>query len=228
VTARARPPAPVQMVRLLDQPPEVDYAAGPERCDGAIVQTTQGEAAADPRAARPTSIGMLLTNHIIQDGELVLLVLKPSVWFVLLGSLWFIGFALVALCAFLVLDDQIPGPASRYVELAMFAIAGRLVWAVLQWMGRLYVLTDMRVLRLGGVFNVTIFDCPLRKVARTRVVRSMRERLLRLGSIEIVSCNDECPPGAWQTIAKPDLVHEQIVAAINRAKQGRGTPVGRG
>jgi hypothetical protein len=96
---------------------------------------------------------------------------------------------------------------------------------VLQWMGRLYVLTDMRILRLSGVFNINIFDCPLRKVARTRVVRSMRERLLRLGSIEVTPCDADCPPGIWNTIAKPDLVNDQIVAAINRAKAGRGTPV---
>jgi hypothetical protein len=129
------------------------------------------------------------------------------------------------LLATLIFDEQIPGRASRWVELAVFIMAGRVMWAVLQWMGRLYVLTDMRILRLSGVFNINIFDCPLRKVARTRVVRSMRERLLRLGSIEVTPCDADCPPGIWNTIAKPDVVNDQIVAAINRAKAGRGTPV---
>jgi hypothetical protein len=194
--------------------------------DESVMQSTQGgEATADVRAARPTSIGMLITNHILQDGELVLLMLKPSVWFVILSSLWTVGFVLVGLLATLIFDEQIPGRASRWVELAVFIMAGRVMWAVLQWMGRLYVLTDMRILRLSGVFNINIFDCPLRKVARTRVVRSMRERLLRLGSIEVTPCDADCPPGIWNTIAKPDVVNDQIVAAINRAKTGRGTPV---
>ena len=68
---------------------------------------------------------------------------------------------------------------------AIFLLAGRIMWAVLQWMGRLYVLTDMRIVRLSGVFNVEIFDCALRKVATTRLTRTFREKLWRLGSIEI-------------------------------------------
>jgi hypothetical protein len=75
------------------------------------------------------------------------------------------------------------------------------------------------------VFNVNIFDCPLRKVGRTRVIRTMRERIVRIGSIEIVPCDPETAPAVWQMIARPEQVHDQIVAAINRAKQGRLTMV---
>jgi hypothetical protein len=90
-------------------------------------------------------------------------------------------------------------------------------------MSRLYILTDLRIVRISGVFTLTIFDCPLRKVARTRMLYTMRERLLRLGTIEIIPSDETYPIGAWQTIAKPLVVHDQIVAAVNRAKQGRST-----
>ena len=70
------------------------------------------------------------------------------------------------------------------------------------------------------MFNVQIFDCPLRKVARTRVLQSTRDRLLGVGSIEIIPMDDDVPEGVWQTIAKPAQVHEQVVAQINKAKQG--------
>lgn len=183
------------------------------------IQSTQGEATADARGA-PTSVGMLITSHILQDGELVLLVLKPSILFILLSSLWFVGGVLVLLCASILLD--LPGKTQAYVEVAAFLIAGRVMWAVLHWMGRLYVLTDLRILRLSGVFTINIFDCPLRKVARTRVIRPIRERILRLGTIEIIPSDENYPFGQWQTIARPGPVHEQVVAAINRAKQGRG------
>jgi hypothetical protein len=49
----------------------------------------------------------------------------------------------------------------------------------------------------------------------------MRERLLRLGSIEIIPSDDQLPIGLWQTVARPLAVNDQIVAAINRARQGR-------
>jgi hypothetical protein len=57
-------------------------------------------------------------------------------------------------------------------------------------------------------------------VAGTRISLTTRERILSLGSIDIVSSDPDCGWAQWQTIAKPRLVHEQIVAAIHRAKQG--------
>ena len=42
------------------------------------------------------------------------------------------------------------------------------MWALLQWTNRLYVLTDLRIVSITGVFNAQIFDCPLRKIARTQ------------------------------------------------------------
>src|SRR3954467_9304400 len=119
--------------------------------------------AASPTAA-VTPLGALLARHIIRDGEVVLLVLKPSLWFILLSSLRFI--AAVAMVAMVAITLE--GRYNRewfYVEAAIFLVAGRVMFSVLQWMGRLYVLTDMRVIRLSGVFKLEIFDCALRKIA---------------------------------------------------------------
>jgi hypothetical protein len=120
-----------------------------------------------------------------------------------------------------VFDDKLP-PLNRLAvwEAGLFFIAGRFMWALLQWTSRVYVLTDMRIVSISGVFSPQVFDCPLRRVARTRLIYSARERLLALGSIEIIPLEDEMPIGLWQTVAKPRLVHEQVVAAINKAKQG--------
>jgi hypothetical protein len=82
------------------------------------------------------------------------------------------------------------------------------------------VLTDLRILRISGVFNVHIFDCPLRKVARTRLLFTARERVVGTGSVEIIPLAEDQPDGVWQTIGRPRAVHEQVVAAINKAKQG--------
>jgi hypothetical protein len=98
-------------------------------------------------------------------------------------------------------------------------IFGRLTWSTLQWMGRLYILTDLRILRLAGVFTVDAYECPLRRIARTRIVRTSRERIVGVGSIEIIPQDEERAIDTWQTVARPKEVHETIVAAINRAKQ---------
>jgi hypothetical protein len=116
-----------------------------------------------------------------------------------------------------------------YIEAAIFLVAGRVMWATLQWMGRMYVLTDMRVIRLAGVFKLEIFDCALRKIARTQITTSPKERLCGTGSIEIIPADETCPAGVWQTIRRPREVHELIVATINKAKHtGYGTGTGTG
>jgi len=87
-------------------------------------------------------------------------------------------------------------------------------------MGRLYVLTDLRILRLSGVFYPDIFDCPLRKIARARLIITVGERPFGVGSIEIIPFDDAYPIGLWQMIARPRQIHRQVVATIHRAKQG--------
>jgi len=190
-----------------------------------IVNASEGAAGAATAAdAAPTatSLATLLSRHILRDGEVVILLLKPSPFFILLTSLRFVAVVALLVTAIFLFDinDRFHMNTVAVIEAGIFIAAGRLMWATLQWLARLYVLTDLRVLRISGVFNVHIFDCPLRKVARTRVLQSTRDRLLGVGSIEIIPVADDEPEAVWQTIAKPRLVHEQVVATINKAKQG--------
>jgi hypothetical protein len=186
----------------------------------ACASTDSANAVSD--AASPTAtvtpLGAMLARHILRDGELVLLVLKPSFWFILLSSLRFIATVLIFMLGAIAYE----GRNNRewfYIEAAIFLAAGRIMWAVLQWMGRLYVLTDMRVIRLAGVFRLEIFDCALRKVARTFVSTSVRERVCRTGTVEIIPADESCAPAAWQTIRRPQEVNDLIDSTINRAKQ---------
>jgi hypothetical protein len=174
-------------------------------------------------ATASTSIAALMAGHVLRDGELVLLILRPSRWFILLSSLRFL--AIVAIFAILasILDDRLVRPR-QYLEVGLFLMAGRLMWAILQWMGRYYILTDMRIVRLTGVFNVDIFDCPLRRVARTLLEATFKERLCRIGSIIIIPQDDQLSPDQWQMVSRPRQIHEQILAAIARAKQGGLSP----
>lgn len=183
-----------------------------------------GAASAASTVGAAGSLMALLTRHILQDGEVILLVLKPSILFIVLSMLRFAAVVCILMIAAAMFDQHLPGRTPVYIEIGAVVLVCRLMWAILQWMGRLYILTDMRIIRLSGVFSLDIFDCPLRKVARTRILRTMRERLVCLGSIEIIPADPQYPIGLWQTIARPVVVNDQIVAAINRAKQGRCGP----
>jgi hypothetical protein len=178
--------------------------------------------------ATSSSLATLLTGHVLRDGEVVLLIIKPSLWFIVFQSISIIaavGLALL-LIPHLVSERVLWSHRVAYVETALLLIAARLMWAMLHWMGRLYVLTDQRVIRLAGVFSVEVSDCPLRRIAQTQIVTSVKDRLCRIGSIEIYPKDSEggdsvtCAGGTWQTIARPVEVHAQIQAAIRRVKNG--------
>jgi hypothetical protein len=184
------------------------------------VYPSEGGAAATADAfPSRSSLAALLTGHILRDGEVVLLILKPSLWFILFGSLRLAAVVLIATIGAQLWLHQ-PRVVGSIAYTGAFVLAGRVMWAVLQWMGRLYVLTDLRIVRLSGVFNVEIFDCALRKVATTRVTRTFREKLWRLGSIEIIPSDDSCPPSVWQTVRRPEEVNAKIRSTVDRAKQG--------
>jgi hypothetical protein len=186
---------------------------------GSCAFATDGAATAGAESTpASTSLATLLTRHILRDGELVILILKPSIWFVLLSSVKFIAAVLIFVIGAKLFDDRLPYNPFVYLETGIFLIAARLMWAVQQWTARLYVLTDMRILRIAGVFNVSIFDCPLRKISSVRLVSNLRERICRVGSIEITPQDDALPPGVWQTINRPREALEQIEAAIRKAR----------
>jgi hypothetical protein len=210
-----------RFVRARHLEPALPVTASSADSTAGEVVAVEGTAVVPP--VRTTPLATLLTGHVLRDGELVLLALKPSLWFIVFQSILFSG-AVVLLASITRYFIDRDGALHRlaYIEAAVFLIAGRVMWAVLHWMGRLYVLTDQRIIRLAGIFTVDLYDCPLRKVSRTQITHSIKEKLCRLGSIEVhpKEAPDGLPVGIWQTISKPIQVHEQIVAAMRRSHCG--------
>lgn len=171
--------------------------------------------------AATTSLVALLTRHVLSDGEVVILILKPSFWFILLQSLRFIAAMLIVMLVVQININRFqPQTVLRIGEFCIMASLIRLMWATLHWMGRYYILTDLRLIRLAGVYGLEIFSCPLRRVARVRRMPTFSERLVGTGSLEIIPLDETSPVGYWQTIARPKEVILEVLAAISRAKQG--------
>jgi PH (Pleckstrin Homology) domain-containing protein len=179
-----------------------------------------GLIAAPPRAS--SMLGTLLADHALRNGEVIYLAIKPSLWFILLSSLRFIAAVLIVAIAAAIIDLRFENRHLFYWEAALFVIFGRLTWATLQWMGRLYLLTDQRILRLEGVLHIDVFDCTLRQVARVDVIRSTRERIFGLGTLHITPSNQSLPFAQWQMISRPDDVHARVVDAIERNRRCGG------
>src|SRR5205809_4224534 len=93
------------------------------------------DVAVAPARFSTNPLAALMAGHVLQDGEVILLILKPSLWFILLSALRFVAVVVILMMAAALLDGRLPGRQSRYQELGLFIIAGRCMWAVLQWMG---------------------------------------------------------------------------------------------
>ena len=162
------------------------------------------------------SLAAMLTGNVLQDGEVVQMVLKPSRWFILLNSLLFSGMVVLVIAGLQLTEWKPLGTVSSGAQLAALLIAARMMWSALQWMGRYYLVTDHRLIRLSGVFDVQIASIPLRKVSSVRLYRTVSERLLGKGSIEITSADH--PMMLWQTISRPRQIEQQLRAAVSKSQ----------
>src|SRR3954465_7844839 len=112
---------PFQKLRLA----RAEEGASSSRADNAFAPlplTIASDATAPTAAVTP--LGAMLARHILRDGEVILLVLKPSFWFIFLSSLRFMAaVSIVALGAI-----AWEGRNNRewfYIEALIFILAGR-------------------------------------------------------------------------------------------------------
>jgi hypothetical protein len=162
----------------------------------------------------------LIPVQLLDGDEIVIFAVKPSLWYVLFTSArWLIAMAVViALVGWL--GPQIPGLNPPLVIKAALALGGaRLGFALLQWVSRLYVLTNRRIMRLRGIFNVDLFECQLNKIQNTYLTLTWYERLAGLGSISFATAGTGGVEASWTNLNCPMEVHERVRSAIHRAQK---------
>ncbi|MBP7935918.1 MAG: PH domain-containing protein [Phycisphaerae bacterium] len=170
--------------------------------------------------ARPIpALSDLLPANLLSGDEIVILAMKPSLWFVLFVSArWILAMAVLLVLVgnwghrFPLLDRPV------VLQGAVAVAAARLGFALLQWVSRLYVLTNRRILRLMGILNIDLFECQLTRIQNTYLTMSWYERLVRLGSISFATAGTGGVEASWWYVNHPLEVHERIRAAIHRAR----------
>lgn len=175
--------------------------------------------AAEPAAPEATEE----VSRLLSPGETVILCIKPSILFVPLTSLSsLLGIALVAfMLAWL--DRRfvwIPWTDHQAIAAGVFLGAVRLAWQFLEWMSRVYVLTDRRVIRRKGVLRVSVFECRLEQLQQTAVFQCLRERLTLLGTVCFATAGAAAFVALWEYVARPFDVQRTVAEAVER--YGRG------
>lgn len=202
-------------IRLTDNPPKQD-AAEPS----ALAAAEAGDATdAEPMIAQAST---MLPAQLLQPGEIIILLIKPSPWFILLVPLRFI--AVILLCATLIVQLQQRGIQfgidQNDLVIATLAVVGlRLFWQLLEWLSHVYVLTDQRIIRVRGVLSVQVFECPLQKIQQTDLILPLTQRLFWLGSIGFATAGTAVHEAYWLMIARPLEVHNKIVQTLRRYRR---------
>ena len=180
-----------------------------------IMSPVNSESTTDQPAA---GANILVPAQLLQPGEIIVLLIKPSPWFIVLGALRALATVLVLLLAALWLRETgTLGVARRdLILIAIGLIVVRLTWQFLEWISRVYVLTDRRVIRVKGVIRVQVFETALKHVQHTDTLFSLRERLFGLGTIAFSTAGTAAPEAYWVMVAEPLDVHRKVVEALNR------------
>jgi len=164
---------------------------------------------------------LLLPAQLLQPGEIIILALKPSPLMIVLEplkQLTVIAFA-AAICATAAQYLGRPELATRVLLGGLAIITARIFWECLEWLSRVYVLTDRRVIRVAGVLRVAVFEAALEQVQHTEVLLSLRERLFSLGTIAFSTAGTATSEAYWRMVVNPLDVHRTIVQTLRRYRR---------
>jgi hypothetical protein len=218
----------IQPVPVVDAPAPQRRAAEADRgeADGpapeahALSRSTPEEIGEDAVRSRIISPSLLL------PAEVVLFELKPSLWYVLFTSLP-IAAAGAALVVLALAVEQLQSVRHLGMVIGMWIIGLRVAVALLQWLGRTYVLTDRRILIQSGVFDVKVEALGLEHIETTFVAQAVVQRLLGIGTLFFRTDDSGHRSLSWEHVRRPKEVHGHVVAQIERWKhtlksKGRG------
>lgn len=172
--------------------------------------------------AQSDSIGTdaLVPADLLDGGEIVILAIKPSLWFVLFKSFrWLSATGFVIVLAQWLGSGALPVPQAMVVQGAVAVAGARLGFALLQWVSRLYILTNRRIMRLTGIFNVDLFECQLTRIQSTFLTLTWYERLTGVGTISFAVPGAGTVEVSWTHVNNPLELHERVRSAIHRAQR---------
>ena len=154
----------------------------------------------------------------LSPDEIVLLVLKPSMLFIVLSSLGtLLASAIVALLlAYSAQFAWSPWTDTHAVVIGGTVAALRLARAAFDWWGHVYVLTDRRVIARRGILRTVLQEAPLARLQNTIVVQSLRERVFGLGTLGFATAGRGTFDAFWETVRQPFAVHRTVLEAVER------------
>lgn len=177
-------------------------------------------ASADAPVAVPTEArAPALPAGLLDEDEAILYWGRPSLLFVPLTCAF--GLASIGAGACFLAWLARTAPWTAWTDVQAFALGlalggMRLGWQWLEWLGRVHVLTDRRIVTRSGVLRVVVFQAPLRRLQHTSLFVRVRERCFGLGTIALATAGSDSFESFWSMVRRPVEVHRRILDAVGR------------
>jgi len=163
----------------------------------------------------------MIPAQLLQPGEIIILLLKPHPLYILLSPLKTLTImSLFTLLGVLLARDAAAYDLAQNIVIAgILLITARLFWQFLEWLSRVYVMTDQRVITVAGVLRVRVIDTPLSNITHSELFFSLRERFFALGTLGFNTAGTAFTEAYWVMIAKPLEVHAKVVETLKRYRR---------
>ncbi|MBM4009349.1 MAG: hypothetical protein FJ285_07135 [Planctomycetes bacterium] len=136
---------------------------------------------------------------VIDEDETILLVVRPAPWFIVATSARALPAAAAAgaVLALVSIDPSIPWDLNGSLLAFAAIMVARAVWQSADWLWRVYVLTDRRVVVRRGVLP-EVSECPLTEVAGIGQPQRWVERFGKTGSLAVLCGPSRRTRRAWR------------------------------
>ncbi|GEM_PF-671804 len=207
---------------LFGQTPE-HMPCEPERA--VTSPATDGLGSMFSESASPTTgvAQALSPRNMLHENEIVILMVRPSVWYIFVTSSTFIAVVIA-----LALLSETSQTVDRIISLpTMATITGILVfcgllYGVMEWIGHHYILTNCRLITIQGLLQPQISQTVLGRITDISLGQSIPQKLLHAGTMEFTFEAERMPNATWQWIRSPQRVEQQIRQAISRYRGKMG------
>ena len=81
-------------------------------------------------------------------------------------------------------------PLAAFGFLLILVPLGIMIWDILNWNNRQYIVTNRRVIQISGIFNKDVVDSSLEKVNDVKMNQSFFGRLFDYGDVEILTASE--------------------------------------
>ena len=160
-------------------------------------------------------------KNLLGENEQIIFVTRQH-WLILLGQILAKSVLALGLVILITLIWRIWLPHSliplAYLLLILPLLG--LLWNVIIWTSRQYIVTDWRVIQISGVFSKDVTDSSLEKVNDVKLEQSLGGRLLDYGDLEILTAS-ELGVNRFTCVGQPIRLKTAMLNAKDKLEHGQ-------